>query len=77
MFRINRVEKVMRGRHNITCIADDILTFEEAAVKLMQDCRKDEQTFNGNGNWTTKLKGAYLIQAPGHELLAAEEIEMY
>lgn len=77
MFRINRTEKVMRGKHDIKCIADDILTFEDAMIKLMQDCRKDEQTYNGNGNWTTKLKGSYVIQAPGHELLAAEEIEMY
>ena len=77
MFRINRTERVMRGFNNFKCVADDILTLEEAMIKLMQDCRKDEQTYNGNGNWTTKLKGAYLIQAPGHELLAAEEIEMY
>ena len=76
-YRINRTERTNVGTYVSSWVADDILTFQEATVQLMKDCRDDEKIHLGNGNWVTKVMGAYVIQAPGHTTLVYEEIEQY
>lgn len=76
-YRINRTERTNVGTYVMSCVADDIPTFQNATVQLMKDCRDDEKIHLGNGNWVTKIMGAYVIQAPGHTTIVTEEIEAY